>query len=131
MILDYSYSEPPHEPAAEKLNIAVDFDGTFTANTALFCQLVGSMLKYGADVRIVTFRFRQVITATLLTGANDLMCRSFSPKVSRKKHSAKRSAGNLTSGLMMIRASSLSFQISKAWRAVAGLTARNNALFEK
>lgn len=39
------------------LKIAVDFDGTFNANPAMFCSLIGMMRKYGADVRLVTFRF--------------------------------------------------------------------------
>ncbi|MCQ6312458.1 hypothetical protein [Citrobacter portucalensis] len=59
--------ESSHEPTAETLNIAVDFDGTFTANTALFCQLVGQMLKYGADVRIVTFRFSTGNNSDIIT----------------------------------------------------------------
>ncbi|MEG5932560.1 hypothetical protein UXN85_21060 [Enterobacter hormaechei] len=45
-------------PPFEQLRVAVDFDGTFTANPALFCQLIGMMKKYGADVRFVTFRFK-------------------------------------------------------------------------
>lgn len=49
---------PEHSPAPPtNINIAIDFDGTFTANPALFCQLIGMMLKYGVDVRLVTFRF--------------------------------------------------------------------------
>lgn len=60
-------SESSQEPTTETLNIAVDFDGTFTANTALFCQLVGSMLKYGADVRIVTFRFSTGNNSDIIT----------------------------------------------------------------
>ncbi|EEE6681792.1 hypothetical protein CTR21_003780 [Salmonella enterica subsp. diarizonae] len=67
MMLNWWDSESPHEPATETLNIAVDFDGTFTANTALFCQLVGSMLKYGADVRIVTFRFSTGNNSDIIT----------------------------------------------------------------
>ncbi|MFI7813049.1 hypothetical protein [Citrobacter werkmanii] len=39
------------------LNIAVDYDGTFSANPALFCSVIGMFRKYGADVRLVTFRF--------------------------------------------------------------------------
>ena len=84
MMLNWWDSESPHEPATETLNIAVDFDRTFTANTALFCQLVGSMLKYGVDVRIVTFRFRQVITATLSRGER-LNVPVISPKVKQKE----------------------------------------------
>lgn len=45
-------------PPFDQLRVAVDFDGTFTASPALFCQLIGMMKKYGADVRFVTFRFR-------------------------------------------------------------------------
>lgn len=56
MMIDAFAPEHSTTPPA-KINIAIDFDGTFTANPALFCQLIGMMLKYGADVRLVTFRF--------------------------------------------------------------------------
>ena len=54
-------------PAMDTLRIAVDFDGTFTANTALFCQLIGMMLKYNADVRFVTFRFATGNNSDIIT----------------------------------------------------------------
>lgn len=55
----------PDAKQSKPLNIAVDFDGTFTANTSMFCQLVGMMKKYGADVRIVTFRFENANNADI------------------------------------------------------------------
>lgn len=38
------------------LRIAVDYDDTFSADTEMFRELIETMLRRGADVRIVTAR---------------------------------------------------------------------------
>ncbi|HFU2857315.1 TPA: hypothetical protein ACGQ50_000855 [Enterobacter cloacae] len=56
----------------EPLRVALDFDGTFSANPAMFCQVVGMMRKYGADVRFVTFRFGSGNNSDIMYWANSL-----------------------------------------------------------